>query len=135
MAGELRGYDVVLKVNTGTVGSPVWTTVGSAKNVNFNAAMSPVDISSKDSLDDAFLGGRRNRKITLDAVYAPTDVAQALLVSNFETSAVIQVCRTEDGTNRQKISAYITSCNRTAADGDAAMFAVELQCTGAWAVV
>src|SRR3990167_4115392 len=135
MAGELRGFDVVLKVNTGTFGSPVWTMVGSQKSFTFPGTMSPVDISSKDSLDNAYLPGRRDRKITLDGVYAPSDAAQALLIAAFEANTLIQVCRTEDSTNRQKISGYVTSCNKTGADGDAGVFNIEIQCTGAWAAI
>jgi TP901-1 family phage major tail protein len=45
----VSGVDFLVKVNTGTEASPVWTTVGGQRNATLNLDSDAIDVTSKDS--------------------------------------------------------------------------------------
>ncbi len=46
---KVRGLDVYLKVNTGTVGAPVWTKVGGQRGATITASLGDIDVTDKDN--------------------------------------------------------------------------------------
>lgn len=44
-----KGSDALLKINTGTVGTPVWTTVAAMTTKSFSMSSESVDVTNQDS--------------------------------------------------------------------------------------
>lgn len=66
--GKVKGIDIYLKVNTGTVASPVWTKVGGQKDATFDRGLGTMDTTDKDSGgDEEHLPANRNWSISCDA--------------------------------------------------------------------
>jgi len=136
MSGERTGHGVVLKVNTGTVGVPVWTAIGSQRGLTITPSGDVVDISSKESLDRAFKGGLRTRTISLDALFVKDTTDYNKLKTAFDAddddARKVQVCEVHDDTNRRWIYAYITSMPTDFPYDGEATISIELQTTGSW---
>jgi len=136
MANERTGHGVVLKVNTGTVGSPTWTAVASQRGVSITPSADMIDVSSKEAVGRAYLPGHRSWTIRCDSLYIKSGVDYAKLLAAYEAddddSRKIQVMWTEDSTNYRWIYAFITSMPHEFPDADAATLSVELQATGDW---
>ena len=66
--GKVKGLDIYLKVNTGTVVSPVWTKVGGQKDATFDRGLGTMDVTDKDSGgDEEHLVGNRTWGMSFDA--------------------------------------------------------------------
>lgn len=66
--GKVKGLNIYLKVNTGTVGSPTWTKVGGQKDATFERGAANIDVTDKDSgEDEEHLPSTRNWSISFDA--------------------------------------------------------------------
>lgn len=77
MAGQ-HGIDFVLKVNTGTVGSPVYTTVGSQRGASLNISQSTADVTTKDDAGwENNLPNMRSWSVDCDALWIESDTAYA----------------------------------------------------------
>jgi len=71
---KVRGLDVYLKVNTGTVGSPVWTKVGGQRGATITPGLSDIDVTDKDNegwMDN--LAGLRSFDVEFDAFLIEDD--------------------------------------------------------------
>lgn len=75
----MNGTDILLLVNTGTPGSPVYEVVGSQRDVTFEETTDEIDVSSKDGRAKRVLPGRYSASISLDALYVPTGAAYQAL--------------------------------------------------------
>jgi len=65
---KVKGIDVYLKVNTGTVGSPVWQKIGGQSGADFPRGLATMDVTDKDSGgDEEHLPGNRNWSVSFDA--------------------------------------------------------------------
>lgn len=65
---KVKGLDIYLKVNTGTIGSPVWTKVGGQRDASFDRGMSTIDVTDKDSAgNEEHLTGISNWAVSFDA--------------------------------------------------------------------
>ena len=65
---KVKGLNIYLKVNTGTVGSPTWTKVGGQKDATFERGAATIDTTDKDSGgDEEHLASTRNWSIGFDA--------------------------------------------------------------------
>lgn len=65
---KIKGLNIYLKVNTGTVGSPTWTKVGGQKDATFDRGAATIDTTDKDSGgDEEHLPSTRNWSISFDA--------------------------------------------------------------------
>lgn len=51
------GTNFILKINTGTTGSPTYTTIAACTSHSFNQNYASVDVSNKDSVWTTFLDG------------------------------------------------------------------------------
>jgi len=131
----INGSDILLKVNTGTVGVPIWTVVGSQRNADFPEKSDFIDTSSKAARAQTGLPGRYSASVTLDALYVPSDAAYALLRSAIRNATVIQVCKAESGVNIEKADAVVVSLGPKAPDQAEATVSVELTISGGWVAV
>lgn len=86
------GVDALLKVNTGTDASPVWTAVGAQRNATLKVNNKPVDITSKDGNGwEANISGLSSWGVDCDGLYIDGDAAQQLLETAILTQAYITI--------------------------------------------
>lgn len=65
---KVKGLDIYLKVNTGTIAAPVWTKVGGQRDASFDRGLSTIDVTDKDSAGhEEHLPGIDNWGISFDA--------------------------------------------------------------------
>lgn len=64
---KVKGLDIYLTVNTGTVAVPVWTKVGGQSNATFDRGLSTIDVTDKDSTDEEHLPNIGNWSVSFDA--------------------------------------------------------------------
>jgi len=128
----MNGSDVLLYVNTGTEAVPVFTVVGSQRNVTFERSADEIDVSSKASDDEKILLGRKRYSVQLDSLYVPTDAAYAALDGAFENKKPIKVQRFENGVATKEAEAYITSLSEAFPDQAEATVSIGLKITSGW---
>lgn len=131
----MNGSDVLLLVNTGTDVSPVWTAVGSQRNVEFPESVEAIDVSSKDSPNRRVTGGRYQASVTLEALYVPSDLAYTKLKTAFRARTLIKIRRREQSIDTEEASALITEMSPSFPDQAEATISVTLEIDGAWAAV
>ena len=79
MAGQ-HGIDFLLKVNTGTVGTPVYTTLGSQRGATLNVNQSTADVTTKDDAQwENNIPNMRSWDVQADALWIESDSAYARL--------------------------------------------------------
>lgn len=65
---KVKGLNIYLKVNTGTVAAPTWTKVGGQKDATFDRGAATIDTTDKDSGgDEEHLPSTRNWSVSFDA--------------------------------------------------------------------
>jgi predicted secreted protein len=86
------GCDALVKVNTGTEQSPVWTAVGAQKDSTLNRGTNAIDTTSKDGLGwESKMAGFKNWSLDFDNFYVQDDAGFLLLEAAFEDREPIQV--------------------------------------------
>lgn len=128
----MNGTDVLLYANTGTAGSPTYTVVGSQRDVSFQESVAEIDVSSKDNSDQLVIGGRYSSKITLNALYVPTDTAYASLKTSFRARTLILVKVYEAAVAKEYANCLITDMSREAPDQGEAVVSVSLTVSDGW---
>jgi len=132
MAG-ISGFDAVVKVNTGTPASPVYTTVAGQRGATLNMSISTIDITSKDSdgWEEALLN-LKSWSIEFDALVVESNAAYQTLRDIFlsaNPSAVLVQLVTADGTTYSG-SALLTEFPHNLPYDDAETYKVTLKGTG-----
>jgi TP901-1 family phage major tail protein len=89
----MNGADFLLLVNTGTEADPVYEAVGSQRDASIDESNDSVDVSPKDSGTHRVIPGRYSSKISLDALYVPTDRAYLALRDACRDRVMILVAR------------------------------------------
>ena len=139
MAGERTGFDVVIKVNTGTAGSPVWTAVASQRGATITPTADNVDVSSKESLNRIFEPGMRSWTISVEALFVGNVAAfnrlQTAFRSDDNDTRKLQIMKTVDGTNKEWIYAFLSSPPEDYPYDSEATLSLEFQATGGWTAV
>lgn len=65
---KVKGLDIYLKVNAGTVAAPNFQKVGGQKDASFDRGMGTIDVTDKDSAgEEEHLTGIKNWGISFDA--------------------------------------------------------------------
>lgn len=131
----MNGTDILLLVNTGTINSPVYTAVGSQRDMTRDETTEEIDMSSKDSRAKRVIGGRYESALTLDALYVPSNAAYQALKTAMRAGDLILVRISESAVQTEEASALITSMSEEAPDQDAAVIAIELTIDGEWETV
>ena len=86
------GCDALVKVNTGTGQSPVWTAIGAQKDSTLNRGASGIDTTSKDGGGwESKMAGFKNWSLDFDNFYIQNDVGFLRLEKAFEDREIIQV--------------------------------------------
>lgn len=131
----MNGADVLLLVNTGTNVSPVYTAVGSQRDVSFEETTEAIDASSKDSRAGRVLPGRYGASVSLEHLYVPDDTAYLALKAAMRDGELIKIRRQEEAIETEEADALITSLGEAAPDQDVMVVSIELTIDGEWSVV
>ena len=132
---SMNGSDVLLMVNTGTTETPVWTAVGSQRDVTFEESTEEIDVSSKDERAKRVLAGRYSASVSLDALFVPDDTAYSALQTAHRAGDLIMVARNVNSVDEESATALITSMSQTMPDQDGATISVSLTIDGTWSAV
>lgn len=128
----MNGADVLLLVNTGTTDLPVYTAVGSQRNVSIEETTEEIDESSKNSRAKRVAAGRYGATLSLDALYVPDDVSYLALKSAHRNGELIKVRVSENGVAVEEADALITKLSREFPDQEEATIAIDLTIDGEW---
>lgn len=127
-----KGIDFVVKINTGTVQTPTWTTIAGARGGTLTVDTDTIDVSDKDGSGwEEHLAGLRSWSIDHDGMTDETDLGleklndEALAGNQVGIQFVTPSGRTYDG------QATITSFTLDAPHDGAATAAATFQGTGA----
>ena len=86
------GKDFLLKINTGTAGSPTWTIVGGQRSADLGRSADSIDVSHKTSGGwKSSKAGLRGWSVDLDALVLLSDAALPYLEKAFQDGAEINV--------------------------------------------
>lgn len=131
MAG-MNGTAYLVQVNTGTVGVPIWTTVGAQRDTTVSESLGTVDTSSKDSNNQEILPGRYSATLSFDHLYVPGQPEHTLLRDAIRNRTLVQVREFLNGSPGVVGSGYLTSRSQSFPDQGEAVVSVEFTLTGAW---
>ncbi len=120
----MNGTDVLVLVEG--------VAVGSQRDATFDETNAEIDMSSKDGREQRVIAGRYSAKVTLDALYVPSDAAYAMLKAAMRNGTLVQINRQEEGTILESAMAVVTSLSEKAPDQDAAVVSVGLTIDGGW---
>ena len=108
MSGETTGRTYLLKVNTGTVGTPVWTEIASKTGLSYNPSTNMIDVSST-GLFEHVLPGRKSEVINFDGLFIRSGDDFVTLLAAYRANDRIQVYRVDNNVNIEWAYAYIES--------------------------
>jgi TP901-1 family phage major tail protein len=128
----MNGTDILLLVNTGTPGSPVYTAVGSQRDATFGETTDAIDVSSKDARARRVLPGRYSSEVSMEALYVPSDAAFQALKDAMRNGTMIKVVREESGVAFEEAEGVVTDLSQAAPDQDGATVSVALAIDGQW---
>lgn len=83
-AGESRGIDFLIYINTGTDAAPAWTRVAGQRGGSFNLSADELDLTSKDNfgfMDRDY--GSQDWSIEGDGVFIEGDTSHEALIDAF----------------------------------------------------
>jgi len=82
---KIKGENIFVKVNTGTVGSPVWTKVGGQKDASMSRSLEEIDVTDKDSSGwKEYLTGSRGVEIEFDGFLIEDNAGFLEMCKGFE---------------------------------------------------
>jgi len=121
----------LVKVNTGSEISPVWTAVGSQRDAKLNRSMATIDVTNKQSGGwEESLPDDRNWSIDNSALYVPDDTAYEALEDAWEAREAVQITWEEANGDTYVGSAYITDFPKSAPHKDAVTIDVTFKGSG-----
>lgn len=86
------GISFLVRVNTGTEGSPVWTVVGGQRGGTLNRSATPVNLGSKDTAGwPALVPGEREWSIDFDGLVIEGNAGYTLLENAYLNNTRVQV--------------------------------------------
>jgi predicted secreted protein len=82
---KVKGEDIFVKVNTGTVESPVWTKVGGQKDASMSRGLEEMDVTDKDSAGwKERLPGNREIEVEFDGFLIEDNAGLLEMQKGFE---------------------------------------------------
>jgi len=132
---EINGTEVLLYVNTGSVGSPTWTVVGSQNDATIDQTSDFIDTSSKDSRNRKGLAGRYSWSASFDALYVPGSASYAALKTAMRSGTLIGVRKNESGIALEYSYAVVASLSDSFPDQGAAAVSISLEGTEGWTTI
>ncbi len=130
-----NGADILLLVNTGTEGSPVYTAVGSQRNFSREESTEEIDYSSKNSRAKRVGAGRYSSSISLEALYVADDEGYLALRDAMRNGTLIKVRVQQDGVATEEADALITGLSEEYPDQAECTISCDLTIDGEWSEV
>lgn len=131
----INGVDILLFVNTGSPGSPVWEAATGQRGATFDETTDEIDASSKDSRSKRVLAGRYGSTISMDGLYVPSEATYQALVAANRNGTFILVVRQEEGVDVEQATALVTDISMDAPDNDVSTCSISLTIDGEWTAV
>ena len=131
----MNGADVLLLANTGTDETPVWTAVGSQRDMSIEETNEEIDMSSKDGRAKRVIAGRYGSTLSMDALYVPTDTAYLALRTAMRDGTLIKVQIEESGASTWQADALITTMSSEFPDQGAATIAIDVTIDDEWVAI
>ncbi len=131
----ISGTDILLYVNTGTEEAPIYTVVGSQRNLSRERTRNIIDASSKDSDNESILPGRKSSTLTLDALYVPDNSAYQAMDDAYDSGDFLLAQIYVDGVATHEASVLIESMSEEYPDDDVATISVTLHVDDGWTEV
>lgn len=131
----MNGTDILVLINTGTPGVPVYEVLGSQRDVTFEETNDEIDVSSKASRKKRVLAGRYSCNISLDAMYVPSDAAYQALKAALRNGTLIKILRQEEGVALEEANAIVTAMSEAGPDQDAATVSITFAIDDGWVEV
>jgi predicted secreted protein len=131
MADGINGADALLFVNTGSEASPVWTAVASQRGLDLAETQATIDFSNKVSgRASRFGAGRWSATISMDSLYVPNAVTQALLRDAVRLGNEI-LCRLNlSGEDIEQYRGIVTDFPQSFPDQEAATISMTITLNG-----
>lgn len=121
----------LVKVNTGSDVSPVWTAVGAQRDAKLNRSMATIDVTNKQSGGwEESLPENRSWSIDANALYVPDDTAYEALETAWEAQEAVQILWEEANGDTYAGEAYITDFPKSAPHKDAVAIDVSFKGSG-----
>jgi hypothetical protein len=131
-----NGADTLLIVNTGTEAVPVYTVIGSQRDVTFTETTETIDGSNKqDGRARRVQAGRYTSTVDMDALFVPNDAAHGLLKVAMRLGLPIKCRRRFAGVDIEQADVIVANIADTHPDQDSATIAVTLEVDGPWSAV
>lgn len=128
---EIKGTDVVIRVNTGSG----WSNVGSQTGVKFDDSLGMIDVSSKEARAKKLLPGRYESTVVLDALYVPGAAEYLYLKNACRNGTAAQIRRRLLSNDTEEADCYISHVSEDFPDMAPATCSVTVEITGAWRVL
>ena len=128
----INGVDILIYVNTGSPGSPVWEAATGQRGATFDETTDEIDASSKDARAKRVLAGRYGSTISMDGLYVPDEATYQAVQSAMRNGTFILVRIQEEGVDVEEANAIVTSLSRGAPDNDVATCDISLTIDGEW---
>ena len=129
----INGDSILLTVNTGTEGSPVYTTVGASRSFSFTRTLDTIDVTHKGSTgkNKEYLAGSKGGTITVSSLYVESEAGIAQLEDSYENRTTLKVRYTIAGSAIKEADVFVTSWAFEGSNDTEAIFNVDLLITGA----
>lgn len=127
----VKGVDILILANTGTVDIPEWTAVGGQRGATLTENNATIPVTSKDSGGvEEYEYGNYSWSISCDGVYVPSDAAYTVLKDAMRNKEKVKVRWQEEGTDTLEGMALVTSRELEGPYDGEATYSMELQGTG-----
>lgn len=123
----MNGAQVLILVNTSTTATPTYVAVAEQTGLSLETSRNLIEVSSKNNDHATFVYGRQSDKLSLEAMYVPSDAAMSALQDAMENKTSIKIRRSEDGTSVEEADALVASIKKDFPDQDASKVSVEFQ--------
>lgn len=128
----MNGTTVILLVNTGTPTIPIYTAVGSQRDVSFEESTAEIDLSSKNAREQTVGAGRYSANLTLDNLYVESDAGYEALKDAMRNEELILVAKQVDDVTTETANALVTSLSERNPDQGEATVTCSLTINDGW---
>ena len=106
--------------------------VGSQTGCSFSETTAEIDVSNKDSRTTKLLAGRYSAKVTLDAMYVPSDAAFAALKTAMRAGTSVTLARYYSGSSVESATAIVTEMSQSFPDQEGGTCSASFSISGSW---
>ena len=105
------GKVMLLYVNTGTSGSPIWTAIGQQQGFDISRGRTSTTVGHKDSSQEVTILGNKTLSLSLTGLYIRNDSGLARLRTAYDSGEDILVRSQEQGADIEEFLVKIQDFN------------------------